>query len=971
MPVSSSTEHWIKPDALTINLNHFGDPDYLQVSVLAGAVVMAFKQDVIDYNAAHNYRTWPLEAANTYLETSSAYNVYARLTRSEVNARALIVYDTVLRDIEGREISYAENGSEVLGDASADYFFVYLGQISGSVDSNGQSVQREWLIDFRFGSLDTSQYRNEESGGEWQKMFRLNKVTDMIDVLKTFSSAIFKKIFIHEKAVTDVAVKAEVDESSKVSDTILASTAWVTETVEGRYLRKDKDDRTPFNLGVGKSLSVGESVKVGDFVEGTLGSGASIFMRNGSSYSEVDFLKVRKKATFTNITIQELKHVGGEIILSPAAMVVSKVEELEDGYKCYFDTTDYDGRKVYSYFEIGDQARCQTFNLEHNQYYWRLVTEVKEDDGYIILSKTDCDKGSGIPKEGDNISQLGNRTDSSRQSAIILSAYGTDAPSYKQYSGVGATEPYYSLDGKQLTKLSPYGNELTGKLTIEQGSTGWENLGGLQEKFNETEKTINSLEYGKNNLLLNSGFTGDFVTASLQGDYPLDGGSEMFSPSLKYWNHEGASAVEMKNSESTMAVSIGKGGYIEQELQFSVIPNENYIVSFRGYEGKVRFIMGDDTKDFELETDKKLPPTTCIHKFTAKTDGNVFRLEALAACTLFELQLERGTIRSAWGMSPLDNRSELAKYESTTYLKDLIKNASTDVGGGVINSGALLLGCETDEDGHIVNNTSGVSGVYNDDDSVAYWAGGDFAQAHAAVAAYLDNPNYVPTDDELRKMAKYVVTHGGRAILNDVILRGYVYAQGGVFKNVTSPNGNFYIDDDGNVVVSGTFETGKTGNRIVINPTDNSISMRINVGGKDIDVVSLKYETEVGYYDFGKLSLERMRIIKDEYGNEIAFPQDRIYISSDKIEMSRPTDPKITITNEGVNVSKDDLYASVGFKPIWTGGGGSVATKSWIARIASNAWMTRSQASAGDVFVEWQTDPDTYETTEGILKVKV
>ena len=66
MPVSSVTEHWIKPDAVTINLNHFGDPDYLQVSVLAGAVVMAFKQDVIGYNAAHNYRTWPLQAANTF-----------------------------------------------------------------------------------------------------------------------------------------------------------------------------------------------------------------------------------------------------------------------------------------------------------------------------------------------------------------------------------------------------------------------------------------------------------------------------------------------------------------------------------------------------------------------------------------------------------------------------------------------------------------------------------------------------------------------------------------------------------------------------------------------------------------------------------------------------------------------------------------------------------------------------------------
>lgn len=164
MPVSSSTEHWIKPDALTINLNHFGDPDYLQVSVLAGAVVMAFKQGVIGYNAAHNYRTWPLDAANTYLETTSAYNVYARLTRSEVNARALVVYDTVLRDIEGREITYAEDGSEVLGDANPDYFFVFLGQISASVNSGGGSVLREWTKELTTGNLDTNQQRNNTTG---------------------------------------------------------------------------------------------------------------------------------------------------------------------------------------------------------------------------------------------------------------------------------------------------------------------------------------------------------------------------------------------------------------------------------------------------------------------------------------------------------------------------------------------------------------------------------------------------------------------------------------------------------------------------------------------------------------------------------------------------------------------------------------------------------------------------------------
>ena len=263
MPVSSVTEHWIKPDAVTINLNHFGDPDYLQVSVLAGAVVMAFKQDVIAYNAAHNYRTWPLQAANTYLETASAYNVYARLTRSEVNASALIVYDPILRDIEGRPIYLSEDGTEILGEADPAYFYVFLGQISSSIGSSGQSTIREWTVDFRFGSLDTSQYRNEESGGEWQKMFRLNKVTDMIDVLRTFSSAVFKKFFIGEKEIQDIKRSMDISPEGPFDDMSLPTTLAVRKMSDDIYLSKIKDDRTSHSLGVGKSLEVGGNASVG------------------------------------------------------------------------------------------------------------------------------------------------------------------------------------------------------------------------------------------------------------------------------------------------------------------------------------------------------------------------------------------------------------------------------------------------------------------------------------------------------------------------------------------------------------------------------------------------------------------------------------------------------------------------------------------------------------------------------------
>ena len=483
MPVSSVTEHWIKQDAITINLNHFGDPDYLQVSVLAGAVVMAFKQDVIGYNAAHNYRTWPLQAANTYLETSSAVNVYARLTRSEVNASALIIYDPVLRDIEGREISYEEvegEKKEVLGDPNPDYFFIYLGEISASLSESGMSVLRDWSVSFRFGSLDTNQFQNEEAGGEWTKMFRLNKVTDLIDVLKTFSNAVFKKLSIKrndkEKPIVDLKRSIDSDEEVPVSDEIIPTTKYLHSVTDERFLRKDKDDRS-----VG-TISSDKGFEVGDYVPGELGIGGIFKIdENGDSYLEVDKALFRKIAYFVEIMIKKLSHVGGSIILSPASMKCSKVEENETYYRCYFEN-EHEGKTINQEFVVGDQARSQTFNIKEglsqnvsNQYYWRLVVGVGSN--YIDLSKADCDSGSGIPLAGDDIVQLGNRDNPSRQRAIILSSYGEGTPSIIMYRGI---KSYSMSDAKMPLRLSPDGNIIEGDFISKSGKN-------LEEWMSEVE----------------------------------------------------------------------------------------------------------------------------------------------------------------------------------------------------------------------------------------------------------------------------------------------------------------------------------------------------------------------------------------------------------------------------------------------------------------------------------------------------
>lgn len=586
---------------------------------------------------------------------------------------------------------------------------------------------------------------------------------------------------------------------SNVKEDILSNSSSVDVLKTGLrfFLRKDVDDRSKGAIASDKRIEVGR------FKEGTFGSGAAIYQdENGNTYGEVDFFKVRKKATFTDVVIQEARHIGGEEILSAASMFCDNVEELTNGYKCYMRAKDPYGKVIINQFVVGDQAFCNTFNLDVNRYYWRLVTEVGYN--YIVLSKDDCDKNSDIPQADDKIILLGNRDDETRQSAIILSAYGSDAPSYKQYKGIND----YSLVDKDVTILSPNGNKLTSKLTIEAGSTGWENLAGLPEKIEEAMNSavdLEGLEYGKNNLLLNSGFTGDFVTASLSGDSMLKGGSKMFSPSLKYWNVNDYVVVEESEvSESGYEVSMIDDGYLEQTLLMRVVPNDNYIFSFRGKGGAIRLTFGEVYHQFDLDDENW---GTYSHKFQAPEGVTSLRVEAVADCSICELQLERGTVRSAWGMSPLDNRSELAKYESMSHIRNLLKSGGL-LEAGVVNTGLITMG-KVNEEGELTGNTAGISGQYNDDDSVAYWAGGDYEQALYAIATYLDNPNYTPTKEELSNMAKFVVTHGGRAILNDVILRGYIYALGGKFKGeVEALSGVF-----NNV----SFESGELGSFIVKN----------------------------------------------------------------------------------------------------------------------------------------------------------
>lgn len=160
---------------------------------------------------------------------------------------------------------------------------------------------------------------------------------------------------------------------------------------------------------------------------------------NGNWIIEADLLKARKKIQATELEIQEKKHIGGDLLVTRGAVKIVDVWDIGDAYRCIFDRQDGDGNTIHQMFTANDQAICQTFNVNTQHYYWRLVVNVSDDNidgdkGFVDLSKTDCDTYSDIPQAGDTIIQLGHRTNKDRQNAIILSP--NDGGSVKVLSGI-------------------------------------------------------------------------------------------------------------------------------------------------------------------------------------------------------------------------------------------------------------------------------------------------------------------------------------------------------------------------------------------------------------------------------------------------------------------------------------------------------------------------------------------------------
>lgn len=680
------------------------------------------------------------------------------------------------------------------------------------------------------------------------------------------------------------------------------------------FLRKDKPDTAK------EFITFLKGWYGGNFTQGSTGAGLWQD-EQGAWHLELDYAHFRRKLTAEEIEVQKTTHIGGKLMQTAAGMSCIKVEEYNDFWRCYMRTKDADGRIIYNQFKEKDQALVETFNLEKqadgklgNHYLWRLVVSVGTD--YIDLSKSVCALESDAPLVGDDIVQLGYQgtDDPNRQNAQILAGAGTGSPYIRQYVGINNF-----ILPEEYTRIKPGDNLLTGRMNLQPGSTGSANLTDLPD---EVYKAVN---IGSVNLLRNTGFTGDYETEDLSAATELSADTELFSKQLEYWT--GVATVSA-DSEAISGYSAAIGS-LSQSV--SLIKNENYVISFKAKGVSVAVSCGDFSTTQPLASDYQ----RYTFKFAFNGAG-IFMLSGTA--TVCDLQLERGTIATDWKPSILDNDKSMAGFQAINYIASAIKDGSVDILGGLILANMIQLG--NYKDGKMQKVTAGVSGIYNDDDDVAFWAGGKLEQAIRTVMRFRNDPDYQPTDTEWANMANFVATHGG-----DTFLRGYIYALGGKFRGVVEALGGFF---------RGKVETSVDGKRIVIDPDKNTLEMYTTEGHATL---ILRFDTSSDGWEYGDLILRKY--VGDQLIQETTVYPERIRIQN-HVEN---TDIILTPNNVSFYGSKGETLL-VGMKPVYDGG----AVSKYVANIECSNWPSKDNVSSGQVYVEYETLEGI--VTNGVLKVR-
>lgn len=442
-------DYWISPSALYIELNALNNPNFIQASCVSGAQILVYVKGIIGYDAGHNYRRWPLQAAPTVFNTHSEKYIYAAIPRDLNSATtAWVVFPSEEIDIYGKNAADEQVGDE-------KYYYIFLQGILTSSGDNG-TEKRDWKSDVVTGYLSSDEAL--AAGPTDTAWYEYNQVSQLVTFLKKLTMKAgtkFRSLYAQVLTVVkggSIAFEGQGELGGIANNTtpVDSENRIVTpKYVDDNALSKRHDDSTEFNLSM-KDLQVrgladvfGNTILRGDVrmdgnatIGGNLGvagnttltdvvvdrvhdakstpaervivgaQGFDLYMgEDGKSHLYIDYLSIRTKFFAASAEVRKVSYSGGMTLFSNAGSTIMRVVDVLDeskaviAYKCYA-LADDGTTKTMNWWHPGMMALCQTFNVKagdtnnlSNRYYWRLVVGVGQEtlnDGklydFVILS---------------------------------------------------------------------------------------------------------------------------------------------------------------------------------------------------------------------------------------------------------------------------------------------------------------------------------------------------------------------------------------------------------------------------------------------------------------------------------------------------------------------------------------------------------------------------------------------------------
>ena len=510
MTQATTKDYWISPSALHIELNALGYPDYIQASCVSGAKILVYVKDIIGFDAGHNYRRWPLQAAPTVFNTHTEKYVYVAIPRDmTLTASAWIVFPSEQIDIYGKN-----EKEEQIGDEK--HYYIFLQGIITSSGDNG-TVQRDWKEGGRiiYGYLSSDEAISAiPNESEWYNYSSVDGIVTFLKDITMKAGTKFRQLFAKTLTIMSGG-KIAFENQGEVNGVAIDSTSLdsVDKIVTPNYLAsqalsKINDDIAQGIIRFMQGLKLGNGVKgidangnavLGDVqmvdavlrrivslgYNGATQQGFGIVDRGDGKFRlDINDLQVWGKAVFQELEVRKLSYAGGNVYLSGSGSKIFKTEELYNeagklrGWRCWL-LADDGTTATQNMWRVSDQARCQTFGLANKQKptrsWWRLVTAVSEEnvaltdefgnelyDGkkfaWIEIAKDNCELGSDVPMAGDTIVLDGNQNpnERERQGVMILETTGANTPRIVAYKGVVG----YTHEGCEVFYLSPQGSRI-------------------------------------------------------------------------------------------------------------------------------------------------------------------------------------------------------------------------------------------------------------------------------------------------------------------------------------------------------------------------------------------------------------------------------------------------------------------------------------------------------------------------------